>query len=1162
MTSLVAGAEPGFEPIEGYILRERIGAGGYGEVWLADAPGGLRKAIKFVFGSIDERAGNELRALQRIRAVQHPFILSLERIEIVNNQLIVVTELADGSLLDRYQEFHNRGLIGIPRNRLLDYLRDSADALDFLCQKHDLQHLDVKPANLLLVADRIKVGDFGLIKDVHNKSMSVMSGMTPTYAAPEMFDGRPGRFSDQYSLAILYVEMLTGTLPFAGRTTAQLASEHLHKAPNLDSLPLLERPIIGKALSKKPSQRFSSCREFVDQLLRVQGPTENSGVTGTKLSQAPANPPSARQTPRVVQSTPRVEPNPTVSWEGIAASGDKRVVTELPAIKIPAETATSLAPSLFIGVGGTGAEVIMSLRERLQSSGLDLKQLKDVSWIQVDTNEATLQRVTDPINEGRLSQDEIIFLPIRAAQQYRERDQGAFTPLSRRWLYNVPRSQETEGVRPMGMLAFLDSTSTCYQSLHSAISNLHQQQREVNDPCKPIRIYFVGSVHGGTGSVLAIELAFLVRNILSELDVKANVQSILCVGDQSDCASTELAAAAGVACLHEISHYYHSNGLHPGIPGFSNDHSSTPPWNHIYLVHGGKLGKLGGWHSAVEQMTDFLCIDACTALGEVLDTTRAETIAKANSDSHHEWSPWLRMFASRQLDFTVQLQPEQLSKRLTLQKLQEWIDSLSIPMVNASSRTDGLPNPGSTERHQPSNQNIDFLVNDVFREQRWTAQSWVRQCMEYLIPLPNQEARIKSNTTDSNIGLSSEFGDLEQVKQLGLEQLSDALGISIEKSQIAARDLLDQAVGGLEKWLQSNWLQSFYGWGQLEGLLMNIQKRFELQSQSLQSVADRFMLQRETLLGSLYAEHIDDRETKISEHAQNEIATQIRSLKIQASVHHLASKMLLCLGKHVEHTIQVWRKESRFLANAMRSWTYALANELGIAIDSNGHICDTWMPLPPNWTDIRQVTQESIQALLQSMIHQHFFLAIGLKNRTLNTSDSNHSSLPETNLQPIQDQRFNDKNLHQLLEKGIGEIERLATQAGLSTSQNNPKSLEKPESPDSAALPGIYLESQMLSDQLNAYELKLLLNGGAKRMLLLLPSETNRAETIEQWEKNLRQSVTIIELDGLKSAVLCVDGEQIEVSQIVYQLWQPSHERLHLAERLHSRNDVDWIPMV
>src|SRR5205085_10199555 len=86
------------EPIPGYKLVKRIGAGGYGEVWRAEAPGQLVKAIKFVYGLLDEdRAARELKALNRIKGVRHPFLLSLERIEVVQGQLLIVTELADCS---------------------------------------------------------------------------------------------------------------------------------------------------------------------------------------------------------------------------------------------------------------------------------------------------------------------------------------------------------------------------------------------------------------------------------------------------------------------------------------------------------------------------------------------------------------------------------------------------------------------------------------------------------------------------------------------------------------------------------------------------------------------------------------------------------------------------------------------------------------------------------------------------------------------------------------------------------------------------------------------------------------------------------------------------------------------------------------------------------
>src|SRR4051812_41073675 len=249
--------ETNAEPIPGYRLIERLGGGGFGEVWKAEAPGGLYKAIKFVYGDLQstedgQRAEQELKALSRVKTVRHPYILSLERYDIIDGQLIIVMELADRNLHDRYRECRSHGLPGIPREELLRYMEEAAEALDLMNNQYQLQHLDVKPQNLFLVHNHVKVADFGLVKDLEGHQASVTGGVTPVYAAPETFDGYVTRFSDQYSLGIVYQELLTGQRPFAGNNVRQLVLQHLQARPNLAPLPEGDRPAIGRALSKTP----------------------------------------------------------------------------------------------------------------------------------------------------------------------------------------------------------------------------------------------------------------------------------------------------------------------------------------------------------------------------------------------------------------------------------------------------------------------------------------------------------------------------------------------------------------------------------------------------------------------------------------------------------------------------------------------------------------------------------------------------------------------------------------------------------------------------------------------------------------------------------------------------------------------------------------------
>src|SRR5438552_809914 len=163
--------EPNAEPIPGYRLIEPLGSGGFGEVWKCEAPGGLFKAVKFVRGADDEQlhreanssSEQELRSFNLIKTVRHPFIVSIDRVELVRGELVIVMELADRSLHDLLKEWRQAGHPGVPRGELLNYLREAAEALDVIAVEYGLQHLDVKPRNLFLLHGHAKVGDFGLV---------------------------------------------------------------------------------------------------------------------------------------------------------------------------------------------------------------------------------------------------------------------------------------------------------------------------------------------------------------------------------------------------------------------------------------------------------------------------------------------------------------------------------------------------------------------------------------------------------------------------------------------------------------------------------------------------------------------------------------------------------------------------------------------------------------------------------------------------------------------------------------------------------------------------------------------------------------------------------------------------------------------------------------
>jgi serine/threonine protein kinase len=307
----------GAEPLPGYRLIAPLGRGGFGEVWKCEVPGGLHKAIKFVAAGGDE-CRRELAAFEQIKALRHPYLLTLERVELTDGELMMVMELADCQLHDRFLQCRNSGLPGIPREELLGYMKEAAEALDTIGTKHGLQHLDVKPQNLFLVSGHAKVGDYGLLRRTEQVGTSDDSerGFTPRYTAPELFHHGATSRSDQYSLALVYVELLTGSFPYTGKTVQQLMLQHINVAPNLSMVPACDRPALARAMAKSPDDRFPTCLAFARALgggSTDTAPNENQQAQdAASLVQTPVGYPgsmpqypSADPTPVTRRTTPR-----------------------------------------------------------------------------------------------------------------------------------------------------------------------------------------------------------------------------------------------------------------------------------------------------------------------------------------------------------------------------------------------------------------------------------------------------------------------------------------------------------------------------------------------------------------------------------------------------------------------------------------------------------------------------------------------------------------------------------------------------------------------------------------------------------------------------------------------------------------------------------------
>src|SRR6266566_2652443 len=269
-----------------YRLERPLGQGGMATVHLAQDLKHRRKvAVKVVRPEFATRLGAERfrREIEIAAALNHPHILAVHDSGDAAGLLYYVTPYVEGqSLRDLLR--HDRQL---PLEDALRITREVADALDYAHQRGVI-HRDIKPENILFQAGHAVVADFGIARAISsaagNESRTALTqpGMligTPDYMSPEQalgereLDGR----SDQYALACVLYEMLSGRPPFTGTSAEGVLLRHLTvEAPRITDLaPSVPKPVaaaLARALAKAPADRFGNMAAFVAALTAPEAP--------------------------------------------------------------------------------------------------------------------------------------------------------------------------------------------------------------------------------------------------------------------------------------------------------------------------------------------------------------------------------------------------------------------------------------------------------------------------------------------------------------------------------------------------------------------------------------------------------------------------------------------------------------------------------------------------------------------------------------------------------------------------------------------------------------------------------------------------------------------------------------------------------------------------
>ncbi len=267
-----------------YEILEKIGQGGMGIVFKARHEKlGRLVALKMLVPHLANNQEMRARFLREAKLqanLVHPNVVNIFDYIEEGDNVFLVMEFVSGQTLE--QMLLQKGQFTVQET--LNVAEGVLEALAFMHRK-GIIHRDIKPSNIMVTdSGLIKVTDFGIARLVEGDAAITRAGAkvgTLYYMAPELLkSGTVSPLVDIYSLGVTLYQLLTGKVPFAGRTEYEIIKGHIEKKPT----PIKELnpnvpddlvKAVEKALEKDPRKRFQSAAEFLQEIKKIKSSLEN-----------------------------------------------------------------------------------------------------------------------------------------------------------------------------------------------------------------------------------------------------------------------------------------------------------------------------------------------------------------------------------------------------------------------------------------------------------------------------------------------------------------------------------------------------------------------------------------------------------------------------------------------------------------------------------------------------------------------------------------------------------------------------------------------------------------------------------------------------------------------------------------------------------------------